>query len=447
MSVESLQPLDVADSPQGRERAVVADLAKRVQKDSVWLILGYGITSIVGFAFWIVAARTMTPTEVGIGTAHLGVITAAAAIGATGIGDALLVMLPAAGAQRAALLRLGAVVLAIVAVVAAGVGVAVLALQPGGASPLLVGAIVVSTVAWAFFVIKDAVLQGLGQVRWTLYLNGPANLVKLGMLPILAFALAGSSWALVLSAIVPAAVAGVIAWSLVSPRHARAEEGNDRRVSPELRREFTLFVTRGGIASGVYVSTFLLLPALVTAFAGPEQGAVYALAAQLAATIDLVTHSFGSSFARHASADGRSRTGLVRIWLRTATIAAIAAVGLVAVAPVILWILGDFYVEAGGWAVIALLAATSVINTVVTMWASSLRARRATATLLVWALVNSAVLVAGVWFAAGPYGAMGAATVVLVISALMSTVGIVGLIRASRTREVVSRAEEEDLPA
>lgn len=452
MSVESTPHQDITEGGRTRQRAAAADLAKRVQSDSIWLMVGYGITSLVGFAFWIVAARIMTPTEVGIGTAHLGVITAGAAIGATAVGDALLVMLPVAGKERAALLRLGSGVLTIVAVVAAGVGVGILALHPDGRSLGLTIGIVIATVVWSFFVLKDMVLQGLGLVRWTLYLNGPANVVKLAFLPIMVLLFAGSSWSLVLAAIVPAAIAAIIVWVFVIPRHNRAEarttvarttvEGRGSRLSPATRREFGLFVARGGAASGLYVAIYLLLPALVTGSAGPEQGAVYALAATVAATIDLIAQSFGSSFARHASADGRSHTGLVRVWLRTATLALIAAVGLVAVAPIILTIMGKFYLDAGGWLVISLLAATSVINTIITLWASSLRARRATTILLVFALLDAAILIPGVWFAAGRWGAVGAAAAVLVISAIASIAGIIGLVRSSRVREVIADVEE-----
>lgn len=433
-----------ADAPSGDdlEHDAAVDLAKRVQSDSIWLMVGYGITSLVGFAFWIVAARIMTPTEVGIGTAHLGVITAAAAIGATAVGDALLVMLPVAGKERGALLRLGSTVLTVVSIVAAAVGVTILALHPDGRDPGLIIAIIVATVIWSFFILKDMVLQGIGLVRWTLYLNGPSNVVKLAFLPILALVLAGSSWSLVLAALIPAGVAAFIAWVVVVRKRVKGDREVVRRVSPATRREFGLFVARGGAASGLYVAVFLLLPALVTGSAGPKQGAVYALAATVAATIDLIATSFGSSFARHASADGRSHTGLVRVWLRTATFALIAAVGLIATAPIILIILGKFYLDAGGWLVISLLAVTSVINTIITLWASSLRARRATTTLLVFALLDAAALIPGVWFAASQWGAIGAAAAVLIISAFASIAGIVGLIRSSRVREVMADADE-----
>jgi O-antigen/teichoic acid export membrane protein len=446
MTVDSTPKPDIPQEERGREKAAAADLAKRVQADSIWLLLGYAITSVVGFVFWIVAARIMTPTELGIGTAHLGVITAAAAIGATAVGDALLVMLPVAGKEKGALLRMGATVLTVVAVVAAGVGVGILALHPDGRNPALIVAIVIATILWAFFVLKDMVLQGLGLIRWTLYLNGPANVAKLGFLPVLALLLAGSSWGLVLAAIVPAAIAAFVVWVVVIPRHVRAEGPSLPRVSAATRREFGLFVARGGAASGLYVAVYLVLPALVTGSAGPEQGAVYALAATVAATIDLIAQSFGSSFARHASADGRSHTGLGRVWFRTAMLALIAAVGLVAVAPIILTILGKFYLEAGGWLVIGLLAATSVINTIITLWASSLRARRATTTLLVFALVDAALLVPSVWFAAANYGAIGAAAAVLIVSALASIPGIIGLVRSSRVREVMPDVEESKAP-
>jgi O-antigen/teichoic acid export membrane protein len=402
-----------------------------------------------------VAARFLTPTELGIGTAHLSVITAAAAIGATAVGDALLVMLPVAGKERAALLRLGSGVLTIVAVVAAGIGVGILALHPDGRSLPLTIAIILATVVWSFFVLKDMVLQGLGLVRWTLYLNGPANVVKLAFLPVMAIlGFAPSSWSLVLAAIIPAAIAAIIVWVFVIPRHNRAEtpsvdERRGSRLSPATRREFALFVARGGAASGLYVAIFLLLPALVTGSAGPKQGAVYALAATLAATIDLIATSFGSSFARHASADGRSHTGLGRVWLRTATFAAIAAVGLIGGAYfVILPILGPFYADLnnGAWLVIILLATASVINTIVTLWASSLRARRATTTLLVFALLYAAVVIPGVWFAAANYGAIGAATALLAVSALASIAGIVGLVRSSRVREVTVDVERSGAP-
>ncbi len=93
---------DVA-SAQGATGA----MSTRITRDSLWLMSGFGVTAATGFLYWILAARLIPPEQLGIDTALLSIVTACAALAASGLGNAFLVMLPVAGVDRATLLRRG----------------------------------------------------------------------------------------------------------------------------------------------------------------------------------------------------------------------------------------------------------------------------------------------------------------------------------------------------
>ncbi len=63
-------------------------------KNSIFLIMTSFITSIIGFFFWIIAARYYTPSDVGITSAIISSITLISMTGSLGLSRALTFYLP-----------------------------------------------------------------------------------------------------------------------------------------------------------------------------------------------------------------------------------------------------------------------------------------------------------------------------------------------------------------
>lgn len=452
MSVEGAVTTDQNVSAAAIGRTADTTLARRVTVDSIWILSGYAVTSGAGFLFWVLAARLIPPRELGVETAVYSLITAAAAIAASGVGNALLVMLPRPEWSPRALLRLGvctAVGIAVVTGLTAGI-LATTVLDTGQPPWLTVLAVGLAVVAWALFVVKDPVLTAVGQARLTLLVNGPVNLIKLALLP--AFVFAGFSVAnpFLFAAVAPALVAVLLVYGLLIPKlfsrfGDRAGSAADPAVptpavAPDAsanRRSFFAFVLRDGTANGLYLGVLLVLPFLVTALAGAEQGALFALCFQISLVLDLVGIGVGAALATHTATShaGPPGTGTdagsgvaVKIWLRVLAVVSLGAVALVAVAPLLLGALGDFYRAGSGVAIIALLGAGSVLRTSFEIWGATLRARQKTSVVLLCNTVFAALLLPLVIVLAGAFGAVGAAAALLLVTVGLSVAGLVGLL-------------------
>jgi hypothetical protein len=478
-------------APQASKHGV----GRRVTMDSIWILAGYAVTSVTGFVFWVVAARIIPPGELGVDTAIYSIFTAAAGVAAAGIGDALLVMLPGLRRWRKPLYLVGiaaAVGVAIVAGLVAGFLV-VLFVHPGAPAWAIVLGVTVSAVIWTLFVIKDPILTSLGGARLNLTMNGPVNIIKLALIPVLVGVIGASGNPVLIAAVLPAAGALVVAYGILIPRRMRsfvpvvgssAEEGggvpivadsvaatgtvhvaaapvaarapatgHDASVDetgpetgpatvdivadgrPESRpfRRFTAFATRMGVANGLYLGGALILPFLVTSVAGSEQGALFALCFQIGQVVDLVVIAIGTSLATHVSTN-RHLAGSIafKTWLLVFGVVALGVVALIAISPFLLGLLGPFYVESGGVLILGTLAVGSLLRTSYEVWGSMLRALHRTKAVLVWSAVSSVVLVPLALVGISMYGAFGGALALATMTSGLFVVGLVGLLSARR---------------
>lgn len=423
----------------GRDRA---GLSRRITRDSLWLLSGYAVTAGSGFLFWILAARLVPPALLGIDTAILSIVAAAAAISSSGIGNGLMVMLQVAGAGRRALVRTAMrTVLLTSTVVGILAGLIVATTLPLAFDPVVtVVAVAAATVILALFSAQSPALVGLGSARSTLFVNGPVNLAKLALLPVMVVTVGSAAQPVVFATLFPAAVATVIVstWLLprlvnrgavaasVEPAHAAAGEAEDLRVA-DVRRRFFAYVKRDGPATGVSVGVGLSLAFIVTALAGPAEGAVFALCYQFSVVLDLVAVGFGTSLAVHAAADHDSGRALAfRTWKQVAMIVAVVGGALIVGSPLLFLVLGDFYAASGGHLVLGMLAVACLLRTPWLIWGALLRAEQKAATVLLFNTMEAAVLVPLVVLFTVNYGAQGAAGAVLIVGAILAVVGAIG---------------------
>ncbi|PZF57080.1 hypothetical protein DEI81_15615 [Curtobacterium sp. MCBD17_013] len=421
-------------------------IGRRVTLDSIWILAGYAVTSASGFVFWVVAARIIPPGKLGVDTAIFSIFTAAAQVAASGIGDALLVMLPGLRRWRRPLYRVG-VLTAVLVATAAGVVAGVLVVRfvdPAAPAWSVVLGVTLSSVVWTLFVLKDPVLTSLGGARLNLTMNGPVNLAKLALIPVLVALVGAVGNPVLVAAVLPAAGALVVAYGILIPRRMRTfvpVVGNAAEPGPEVApastdeerpfRRFAAFAGRVGVANGLYLGGVLIMPFLVTTVAGSAQGALFALCFQIGQVLDLVVIAIGTSMATHASTN-RSEAGALafRTWLAVVTIVGLGVVALVALAPFVLGLLGHYYVAAGGVAVLSTLAIGSVLRTAYEVWGSMQRSLHRTTAVLVVSASSTVVLVPVAILCIGAWGALGGAIAMVVTTVGLAAVGFVGLLRA-----------------
>jgi O-antigen/teichoic acid export membrane protein len=205
-------------------------LAPPLVRNSFALILNTGLNGILGFAYWVVAARLYPPDEVGGGAAAISGLILAASIGWTGLQYALLRYLAVAGTRTVRLVIAAYVVAILVAVPAAIVFLFYAGSTPElhdvVASHLLIVGFVAGVVVWCFFSLQDAVLIGLRKSPWVPVENATYGLLKLAIL--VALAAAGVRWGLLGSWVLGAAflvvTVNVILFTRLLPaRHRNAD--------------------------------------------------------------------------------------------------------------------------------------------------------------------------------------------------------------------------------
>ena len=163
-----------ADPTSGPEEGEARD---GTLHDGLAMALAAGGSALVGMLGWVLAARQLTPAELGTATAFVSAFLLIAGATELNVGIGLLRWLPGAGSQsrRLLVIALGAVA-GLAAVVAVGYlllpgsGVIVEAVTGPDASPgahaVGVGLFVLTAMLYALFQQQDFVLVGLGRPWW-----------------------------------------------------------------------------------------------------------------------------------------------------------------------------------------------------------------------------------------------------------------------------------------
>lgn len=340
------------------------------------LILSSAMTSLLGFLFWAIAARSYDPATVGTATALIAAMAFLATVSTLGLRSVLVRYLPTAE-QPAVLIRNSYLACSATAAAAA---VVFLVGQPIWAAELgmlrtgwLNGvAFVLATTCWMIFVLQDNVLTGLHRAELVPAANAAYALMRIG---VLLAATGAGVWGIFAAHTVPAAVTilvvNVLIWRKLAGRPIGQTATDTWRVGG-----FVRFAAGEHTASMVWLATSELLPLVVLATAGASDSAYYYLAFTIAYTFYLITANVGSAFVAEAARDHRRVEELARRALRHALLLVIPAVAVgLAVAPVVLGLLGpDYRREATD--LLRLLMLSAIPQVVVGIAISTARVRR-----------------------------------------------------------------------
>lgn len=353
---------------RGRLREHLSDPLYRT---GYYLILGTGVTSLLGVGFWALAAHSYSARVVGLNAAAISAMTLVAEACTLGLSAVLVRYLPVAGGSTRRLVsRSYAVTISLalsfglLAALTSSVWSPELSFLSGGG--WLLG-FVLATGATTVFTLQDSVLTGLKAAKWIPLENALYALAKLLLLVVLATTLTGSGPFVAWTA--PLAFAVVIVNYLIFKRliPAAPKEGT-------LDRSKLLSMATGNYAGKLFtLAGNLYMPILVANQASPAAAAYFFIPWMVSLAIELVALNVMTSLTVEAASDMERLRELSRQALRQTLrlvipIAALAAI----VAPWALLVFGSDYADEGA-TLLRLLALGMVPNAIVTLGISVAR--------------------------------------------------------------------------
>jgi O-antigen/teichoic acid export membrane protein len=332
---------------RGRARAwLQTHLNDQLYRTGYLLIVGTGITSLLGIVFWAVAARAYSAHDVGTNAAVISAMTLVSGACSLGLSAVLVRYLPIAGTatRRLIVFSYGATTALSLLFGAATALTSDLwssDLSFLGSGAWLVG-FTLATAATTVFTLQDSVLTGLHTARWIPLENSLYSIGKLILLGLLAALLPSSglfvAWTLpLLPAIL---VINYLVLTRLIPRH-RSEGSLDRR------RVFSM--AAGNYGGNLFnLAGSLYLPVLVANLANPTQAAYFYVPWLFSMSLQLIALNMMTSLTVEAAVDlprlrQLARRALAQSFRLSLPLLLIGAVA----APLILRVFGSDYAEDG----------------------------------------------------------------------------------------------------
>jgi O-antigen/teichoic acid export membrane protein len=330
-------------------QGLLRGLRTPLYRDALALLLNSGVTSLIGVAYWTLAARLTSPEVIGVNAALISAMTALAGISHLGLEGALGGFLPRAGAATGALVKRAYVMATVLAVASATAFVVVAPrfsaqlgdLERPGMAVLFVAAVL----TWSMFALQDSVLTGLGRAVWIPLENILYSAAKLVLVLALAAGLGG--YGILVSWVVPAALAVVpvllAVFKVFIPAHLEAY-GTEPARGTDLFKRFVAGDGLGMLLAQVHTA---LLPILVMEQAGAETAGRFYIPWMLVQSLDLVAVNIGMSLTvQGAHTQDQLPSMFRRVLLRTLALVGLLVAGAIFAAPLVLALFGAGYANA-----------------------------------------------------------------------------------------------------
>jgi O-antigen/teichoic acid export membrane protein len=225
-------------------------------------------TNALGLVFWTEAARIGTPRVVGHAAAAIAALTLLATISQLNLTNVFVRLLPSAGRLGRRLIARGYLAVVTLSLVVGAVyvfsGLGDGVVRGGIATQL---AFVAAVPVLAVFALQDSVLTALRRAPWVAAENISFATGKLALLPALLLLPIGGG--IVISWVVPAAVAVIVVSALLFRRVLRGLEQTEGTLPP--RRRLLSFVAGEYVTAVWATAATQLMPLIVVWRLGPSQ--------------------------------------------------------------------------------------------------------------------------------------------------------------------------------
>lgn len=372
---------------------------RSVEFDSTALVLSGLINGALGLIFWAAAARVFPESDVGRAGAVINTAIMLATLANLSFGPMYERFLPQSGRLSQRLIVSGQAITGLTAFLL-GVGFVFLGptdrLFHSDTDALLFPFYVMVLSAFA---LADSVLIGMRAGRWAAAKNIFHAVAKLAVLVALAAAAMPGANSIVLSWLVPAAVAVIVVQSIVMIAGRGLSRGKPRL--PSVRSLWAYF---GGTYGVEVLSSItpLVLPLIVIVSVGAEHTAYFNITWTLVGAILMGTGMVAGPFIAEVAAHPERLATLLRRFIRLLSIVFIVgALALAIGGPIALWIVGQSYSDNGS-TLVRLMALVQLLDLPGTLFGVLCRIHR-TMRYAVGLQVMSTVGVVGLAYLAVPH--------------------------------------------
>lgn len=353
------------------------------------LLVNTGLTGVLGFGYWLIAARLFSTYAIGVAGALVAATTLFSGLGQLNLSGMLMRFLPTAGGKSRRLVILTYGYAATASALLAAVSLVGVKIFASPTSPLRLDTLestgfVLAVAATAIFSIQDSVLVGLRQAVWVPAENGAFGVAKIGVLFILApvrsaFALF-SAWMIPLTLTIPVISAVLFHRFLPEATRRRQSVAWGRRnalLGREMRSKIVRF-TIGDATGGLFTQAWMyLLPVIITAMLGPSINALYFTSFLFSGTIDQVAINYASPLTVEGAHTPGEIAGFVHSSLRRIfTLIFPVIIILVLICPWLLRAFGEKYI--GGVPLLRLLLVACLPKAISAVYYAYCRVERTT---------------------------------------------------------------------
>jgi O-antigen/teichoic acid export membrane protein len=382
-------------------------------RNSLYIMGTTAATSLLGFGFWLVAARTLSATEVGRSAALISAMLFVSVFTNLGLGQVLVSRLSSRAAGRDWSLSVStALGLAAAASLLGGAIAAVLlpTLIPalkGGLSHATFLLLPLGVMGAACSLVIDYACIAERQAKLSFLRNTGAALLRIALIPLASVVpIDGTTWILIVWA------ASFLLIDVVALFRELPALGHDFRPAiagwrEELSQVRGLIAGHQSINLGAQASSYLL-PVLVAARLGPQENAYFYTTFMVASALFFIAPAIGNAlFAEGAHEPEHLGRDVRRAARQVLMLAGPPALVLLAAGPLILGLFGEAYAEEGRTLLLILIAAAA-FDSVLQLALAVLRVkhRLTAAALVTWATL--VVAIAATWVLLPPLGLEGA---------------------------------------
>jgi len=350
-------PAGVTTHGSGRLAQRVLSTARRQWSDplsrgGLALLVNTGLTGVLGFVYWIIAARLFSTYTVGATGALISATTLFASIGQLNLSNMLMRFLPNAGGKSRRLVLSTYAYAAITPASLALMSLIAIRLFAAPNSRLRLdtvesAALVLAAAATAIFAIEDSVLVGLRRAVWVPVENGAFGIAKIFVLfavaPVgTAFALY-SAWMIPLTLTIPV-ISIVIFGRFLPPAFKTRRRARLGRATRSSIVRFTVGDATGNLFTQIWT---YLLPVLIAASLGASINALFFTSFLFSTAIDQVASSYASPLVVEGAHSPEEIAALIGAALRHIFAIILPAVAvLIIMCPWLLRAFGAKYVNA-----------------------------------------------------------------------------------------------------
>ena len=333
-------------------RSAVGHVSTPMYLNAYALIVSNLLTSSLGIVYWGLAARLYDVRIVGLSAALSSLLLFVSGVTQLNLRVVLIRLVPEAGAgTRRLVARAYLIALATAGVVSLGVYGAAIALGSpwtsleGLATAVGLLFLVLSTMSLSVFNLQDGVIAGLRRTIWVPVENGTYAVAKIVLLVALAATM--PALGIVVSTTLPVmaavAVVTVILFRRWIPAHTAVANGRTIEMD---RRTVLGFIAADSVGAMFALASTTLVPVLVVAVAGAEQGAYFAMAWAVVIALNLFPVNMAASMTvETVHAGARPADQLRQVAVHMARVLTPMLLAVIVLAPFILRIFGQAYAD------------------------------------------------------------------------------------------------------